>query len=159
MLAPEVTYDDVIDVTVATQAIIHGYHLHITLAHLYCDCMQCSTSCHYAWPCTVCVLNTCCCTYSQLVEWYSSRYMQTVSAPRVTDLAYEDVLPAFQLTLKNLQLDYLDLYLIHWSTRLTKTAQLGNLKEEDKLGYQPEFFSRAWEVSWDKGWMWILPVG
>ena len=93
------------------------------------------------------------------VEWYTSRYMQTVSAHRVTDLAYEDVLPAFQLTLKNLQLDYLDLYLIHWPTRLAKTAQLGNLKEEDKLGYQPEFFSRAWEVSRDRGWMWILPVG
>ena len=84
--------------------------------------------------------------------------MQTVSAHRVTDLAYEDVLPAFQLTLKNLQLDYLDLYLFHWSTRLAKTAQLGNLKEEDKLEYQPEFFSRAWEVSQDRGWMWILPV-
>ena len=93
------------------------------------------------------------------VEWYTSRYMQTVSAPRVTDLAYEDVLPAFQLTLKNLQLDYLDLYLIHWPTRLAKTAQLGNLKEEDKLGYQPEFFSCAWEVSRDRGWMWTLPVG
>ena len=45
------------------------------------------------------------------------------------------MIPAIQLTLKNLQLDYLDLYLIHSPFAFRHGANFANLKEEDKLGY------------------------
>ena len=65
---------------------------------------------------------------------------------RCTELGYDDVLPACQLTLKNLQLDYLDLYLIHWPLALEKGADLLNLKEEQKLGYDADREAKCWEV-------------
>ena len=65
---------------------------------------------------------------------------------RCGHLAPEDVLPACQLTLKNLQVDYLDLYLMHAPFRLRKGA-FYPFKEGDILGYDPEAISQCWEAS------------
>ena len=59
----------------------------------------------------------------------------------------EYVLPAIQLTLKNLQLDYLDLYLIHFFSSIRHGATFPNVQEEDKLGYDEARMARIWEVS------------
>ena len=56
------------------------------------------------------------------------------------------MLPAIQLTLKNLQLDYLDLYLIHSPFAFRHGANFANLKEEDKLGYDESRVSGIWKV-------------
>ena len=57
------------------------------------------------------------------------------------------VLPAYQLTLKNLQLDYLDLYLVHGPFALRKGAVFESMTDDDKLGYDPDRVARTWEVS------------
>ena len=54
---------------------------------------------------------------------------------------------ACQLSLKELQLDYLDLYLMHWPVYLRKGFTMGNLTDDDKLGYDPEKVSKVWSVS------------
>ena len=59
----------------------------------------------------------------------------------------EYVLPAIQLTLKNLQLDYLDLYLIHGPMAFRHGVNITNIQEEDKLGYDEARVARVWEVS------------
>ena len=61
--------------------------------------------------------------------------------------APEDVLPACQNTLRDLRLDYLDLYLIHIPFALRKGSDFSNLTEEDKLGYSPEAIAKTWTVS------------
>ena len=63
---------------------------------------------------------------------------------RVAHHAYEDVLPACQNTLKDLQLDYLDLYLSHWPLSLVKRGP----DDEKVLIYDPELEARCWEVSY-----------
>ena len=67
---------------------------------------------------------------------------------RCTEHEYNEVLPACNLTLKNLQLDYLDLYLVHWPLALEKGADgdLSSLKDEQRLGYDPEREAKCWEV-------------
>ena len=59
----------------------------------------------------------------------------------------EYVLPAIQLTLKNLQLEYLDLYLIHSPNAFRHGVNFMTMKEEDKLGYEEDRIARVWEVS------------
>ena len=59
----------------------------------------------------------------------------------------EYVLPAIQLTLKNLQLDYLDLYLIHGPIAFRHGMDFATMQEEDKLGYDEARMARIWEVS------------
>ena len=66
---------------------------------------------------------------------------------RITDLAKDDVLEACKFTLQNLQLDYLDLYLIHWPQALKKGTEMWKLTDDCKLGYNQETIAKCWEVS------------
>ena len=66
---------------------------------------------------------------------------------RVAHHAPEDVLPCCQETLQYLQVEYLDLYLIHAPFAIRKTAKFPNLTEEDKLYYSADAISKTWAVS------------
>ena len=66
---------------------------------------------------------------------------------RPTEHVPEDILPAFQMSLQELQLDYIDLYLMHWPVYLRKGYVPGKLSDEDKLGYDPDKVSKVWSVS------------
>ena len=65
---------------------------------------------------------------------------------RSTDHGRDDVLPACETTLKNLQLEYLDLYLVHWPIQLRKECLLYKLEEDDKMGYDAQRIAKCWEV-------------
>ena len=65
---------------------------------------------------------------------------------RCTDFNRDDVFPACETTLKNLQLEYLDLYLIHSPVQLRKGSNILKLVDEDKLGYDPSVIAKCWEV-------------
>lgn len=65
---------------------------------------------------------------------------------RAGDMEEQYVLPAIRLTLKNLQLDYLDLYLIHSPFAFRHDLDMSNLQEEDKLGYDESRVAGIWKV-------------
>lgn len=71
----------------------------------------------------------------------------TLSNNRLGHQAPEDVLSCCQESLQYLQLDYLDLYLIHVPFAVRKTASFPNFTEEDKLYYSAEAASKTWAVS------------
>ena len=56
------------------------------------------------------------------------------------------MLSACQQSLSKLQLDYLDLYLIHSSVRFRKGVCFPTKKEDVSLGYDAEATSKCWEV-------------
>ncbi|EDO36411.1 predicted protein [Nematostella vectensis] len=58
----------------------------------------------------------------------------------------DDVLPACQATLKNLQLDYLDLYLIHIPVAFKKGVRLPHSIAEGIIGYTPEGVQNTWQA-------------
>ncbi|KAH9331672.1 hypothetical protein KI387_003780, partial [Taxus chinensis] len=58
---------------------------------------------------------------------------------------HDDPVSALKTTLKNLQLEYLDLYLIHWPINLRKGASHPNPKEEDFLPLDIESIWRGME--------------
>lgn len=60
--------------------------------------------------------------------------------------AAEDVLPACQTTLKNLQLKYLDLYLIHLPCSFKKESPFPHSIAEGTIGYNKETMKKTWEV-------------
>lgn len=62
------------------------------------------------------------------------------------DHAPEDIVPACQLTLKNLQLEYLDLYLMHWPLAQKKGVKLADLTDEENYSYTEEGVAETWKV-------------
>ena len=75
-------------------------------------------------------------------------YVTTMSCfHRNTEHEKEYVLPAIQLTLRNLQLEYLDLYLIHTPASLCHGCDFKSWQVEgDKLGYDEARIAQVWEV-------------
>ena len=75
-------------------------------------------------------------------------YQLFTCTPRNTEHGRDDVLPACETTLKNLQLDYLNLYLIHWPIDVKKGyKELRNLTPEERIGYDKGRIAACWEVS------------
>jgi len=68
--------------------------------------------------------------------WITSKLWNDSHAPA-------DVLPALQLTLKNLQVDYLDLYLVHWPVSLKKGVDFPT-KKEDFLSFTESPLTATW---------------
>lgn len=62
------------------------------------------------------------------------------------DHAREGIVAACELTLKNLKLEYLDLYLIHWPQAMKHGVNLSEMTDEDKIGYSPEGINETWKV-------------
>jgi len=60
--------------------------------------------------------------------------------------APEDVLPACQTTLKNLQLKYLDLYLVHIPLAFKKESFFPRSIAEGTIGYKEEDMNKTWEA-------------
>ena len=98
----------------------------------------------------------CTCTYSisklrllyNMCEWKRACDQVYINQNyRFGHQAPEDVLPCCQETLQSLQVDYLDLYLIHVPFAVRKTASFPNFTEEDKLYYSTEATSKTWTVS------------
>lgn len=59
---------------------------------------------------------------------------------RNSDHGYSNVLSACERTLKNLQLDYLNLYLVHWPLVPKKT------ENKERLVYDADVEAKCWEV-------------
>ncbi len=72
-----------------------------------------------------------------------------ISCCRLFDNHPELAESACRLTLKNLQLDYLNLYLIHtpFSIRIGAPSDFTTLTDHDKLGYDADRIGKVWEVS------------
>ncbi len=73
--------------------------------------------------------------------------MTLKSLYRNADHAKEDVVPACQVVLKNLKLDYLDLFLVHSPSSLKKGTVMTAMTDDNKLGYDGERMSQTWQVS------------
>ena len=68
-------------------------------------------------------------------------YPKLCSFCRRADYSKEKVQPALELTLKNLHLDYLDLYLVHAPFSYTDSQQM------KYIGYDAARIGQVWEVS------------
>jgi alcohol dehydrogenase (NADP+) len=66
--------------------------------------------------------------------------------------AEEDVIPAFMRSLNDLQLDYLDLYLIHWPFPNTHAPGVDvTSRADDAQPYIHENYMKVWR-NWSNWW-------
>ncbi len=72
-----------------------------------------------------------------------------ISCCRLFDNHPEIAESACRLTLKNLQLDYLNLYLIHapFAMRIGAPLDFTAITDDDRLAYDADRISKVWEVS------------
>ena len=75
-------------------------------------------------------------------------------ACRCNFLTPGDVIDACQLTTKNLQVDYLDLYLVHFPFRIRKGVPFP-FPDEDKFLYDAKNISQCWKVSPLRFGLWL----
>ncbi|HEX7380852.1 MAG TPA: aldo/keto reductase [Nevskiaceae bacterium] len=68
--------------------------------------------------------------------WITSKLWNTAHAP-------DDVRPALEATLRHLQLDHLDLYLMHWPVAMRKGSRMP-LKTEDLINPRELPFTKTW---------------
>lgn len=59
-----------------------------------------------------------------------------------------DPVAAIKLALKRLQIDYLDLYLVHCPEELRRECTYETMTDGDKVDYSPESMAKCWKV-WD----------
>ena len=80
-----------------------------------------------------------------------------IISPRHTCHAMEDILPACETALASLQLEYLDLYLVHGPVSFRKGA-LGT-EDRDNLGYDPDRMANTWKVCRSDIYLFDHPLG
>ena len=102
---------------------------------------------HSATHCIIDIIEHACFRFYSYVTYIITLSTDYELNNRIGHHAPEDVLECCQSSLKSLQIDCLDLFLVHCPFSVRKTATFPNFSEEDKLYYDPDSMSKTWAVS------------